>query len=300
MRDGIATGLAALILLAGCSAAERRADDVSNAMAENMAENVIEMNAMDNAALNATDNGAANLTANATTTNDQVDCAAIRDLASPSDCAAFTAQAKNIEQGLGAFNAPAAMTVRQPTEVRFAVGTIAAASETIESAGGAIYKTIRVPTKIGRYMTATLGGPGFKIENQGPAQRDLGASRSEVWIWDVTPQRKGKLNLQLEVSVEAANAQGQRTRITLSRKIVPVEVAVSKADSIREQAEQSARDADLAAKVSKAWASFFTNLALAITAIGALIGAIWYFKIRKPGDPAPPQTPPKDQPGGKP
>jgi hypothetical protein len=294
------TLFAILLVVGGCS----KAADTTNVSAmDNMATDTVApdntSNAMENAA-NASGNAMENGTSNMTVRSGPAFCPILKRTASAADCAAITEQASNMEAGIGAFEAPAAMVLNQPAAVKFAVGAADAAEETAARVGGSIANTVQVKTKLGRFMTARLSGGGFKIVADGTPERDLGASGEELWLWQVTPERKGKLELLLTVSVEAADAAGQRTRIKLATKSVPVEVSVTPADAIREKAEQSARDADLAAKVSKSWAGFFTNLALAITALGALIGAIWYFKIRKPADPAAPPAPPKDQPGGKP
>ncbi len=285
--------LAGLMLVGGCSAAERPAGDAMNATEQNSTDaNAMNQasNASDNitnAASNAADNGMSNVTFR----SGNAYCPVLKRTASAEDCAAITTQADNLEAGMGAFEAPAAMVVGQPSTAKFAVGAEGAIAETTARVGGVIAKTVQVQTKIGRYMTARLSGGGFKIVADGTPERDLGASGEELWTWQVTPERKGTLELLLTVSVEAADARGQRTRIKLATKSVPVEVTVTKADQARADAEQSAKDAELAAKVSKSWASFFTNLALAVTALAGLIGAVWYFKVKKPGETPPPAPP---------
>lgn len=296
--------LAGLMFIAGCSAAEQRAEepvgspvespDDSNAMA-NAANSTGELtNAMANAAdADASDTG--NAMSNVSVRSGPTYCPILKRRASAADCEAITEQAESLEAGLGAFNAPATMVAGAPSTVKFAIGAAGDIVDTARTAGGTIVKTITVPTKLGRFMTARLSGAGFKIvaaDGLGP-ERDLGASDEELWTWQVTPERKGKLELLLTVSVEAADAAGQRTRIRLATRTVPVEVSVTRADQARAAAEQAAKDAELAAKVSKSWAGFFTNLALAITALGALIGAIWYFRIKKPDAPKPPEDKPK-------
>jgi hypothetical protein len=289
--------LAGLLLIGGCSAAERRADDVAATSSPDDVANAVDQtsNALGNA-MDAAGNPPSNGTSNVTVLMGPAFCPILKKVAPPEDCAAITAQADNLEAGVGAFNAPETMVMGEPVVAKFAVGAADVADETRSRVGGTIAKTIEIKTKLGRYMTARLSGAGFKIVADGAPERDLGASGVELWTWQVTPERKGKLELLLTVSVEAADAGGQRTRIKLATKSVPVEVGVTAADKRREAIDKAKGIADDTEPLLKSWTAWIGTLALLIGAISAVVVAIRMFGKKK--DPPTPPSPPKE--GDKP
>ncbi len=264
-----------------------------NAMAENVATDVGNAMTSDNTMANAanasgsTENGLGNLHGNMTMRSlTRINCPLLKRLATQEECDSVTAQAANLEAGVGAFKGPSAMTVNVPSDVEFAVGAKAEAEEAAASVGGTVKTTLQVPTKIGRYMTATLSGPGFKIAPQGTPERDLGADTNQLWIWQVTPERAGQLSLVLTVSVEAADDAGKRTPIKIANKTVTIDVGVTKADKRRDQISGATKTIEAVTPALDATTKLFYAIAALIGSIAAIYLAIRYFGRKKPDDAA--------------
>lgn len=56
--------------------------------------------------------------------------------------------------------------------------------------------------KVGRFMTATLGGDGFDITALTPASQEVPDGGNQTWAWSVTPREGGAKTLLLKTIVE--------------------------------------------------------------------------------------------------
>jgi hypothetical protein len=147
------------------------------------------------------------------------------------ECARYQEQQAQLERGVSAFRAPPRMLVGVASEVRLAIGRPEDAAEVAATAGGSTddRRTKMGTTRIGRIMRATLQGTGFDIVAVGEAERDLGGTSEEVWIWRVTPRDQGEHQLTAVLEVLAERGDSARERLAIYRSNATIAVDVTAA-----------------------------------------------------------------------
>lgn len=150
-------------------------------------------------------------------------CAPVHRRLPDAVCQNIKDQQAALEAGVAAFRPSERMERGTTTRVRLAIGAADGRAETARAAGGV--EADLVPVKIGRFMSATLSGANFQITPDRDPHRDLGASSSETWEWNVVPEREGQQILQAQVETFAVGDDGSRTRLSIYRS-EPIAVAV--------------------------------------------------------------------------
>jgi len=276
MRKSAVAALGALLVLTqACSQSES-----TNVMATNAAEVVTE--AETNVAGGSVVNNSASTY-----------CDAIQADAPPADCSRYAREKTNLKDGIAAFNPPRAMTVGKSEDLILSVGPKEKAAEVHEAVGGPVASHTEAAVKVGHYMTATLSGGGFKIDPEGPQQRELALNRMQTWQWKVTPTDPGARKLQLIVSSDASDAQGKVTKFELDNQTFDVNVQVSGKQKVLDTLDSGK--------------SIFDSLKGSLTALAgvlAAIGAVWaaaktnlFGLFRKSGASAAPTPPAPPVPG---
>lgn len=211
-------------------------------------------------------------------------CAPVRRRLSAADCQAITDQQASLESGIAAFKPPPTMVRGQVERVRFAIGSESDRATTVRAAGGDGDGGV-VPVKIGRFMTATLSGANFKITPIGDPGRDLGASSSELWEWDVEPQREGNHVLQVRVETFAESDDGERTRLSLYRSPpIAVAVVVSSRDQRLDRVRDFEEETTVWQRLVEALTGWFGAAAALVLAISLLVWRLRSFGRRPEAD----------------
>lgn len=164
-------------------------------------------------------------------------CDVVRAELPVGQCARYRAQRDRLESGVRAFHAPSEMVAGQTYEVRLAIGALANREEVVATAGGSAGDpgTNVKETRVGRFMRARLIGTSFDIAPLGEAERDLGGTSEEVWVWSVKPRQQGPNQLTAELEVLAVGAEGRRERLAIYRNNATVQVNVSAAQRREER-----------------------------------------------------------------
>ncbi|UZK66771.1 hypothetical protein [Sphingomonas sp. M1-B02] len=202
-----------------------------------------------------------------------VACDVVNDDVPEAECRDYERQKARLAPGLMSFDPPTTMLVGMSYELTLSVG-LAANAEAVRAVvrqEGRRLEERAIP--VGKYMTASLSGGAFQIEStgqEGPA-RTLGADRSDVWQWRVTPLAKGKQRLLLTVSVEAMGPGGARSRFALVTRPIEIAVEVSPADAQKAKAD----DREKRLKQGTSMLNLLRDWLMALAAVIAAAGGVW-------------------------
>lgn len=200
-------------------------------------------------------------------------CAAIEEPASPEDCARFEQLRGRLADGAAAFNAPATVKRGDTVRIRLAADRDATSSAPADAVDALSGDTVRIQTKVGRYMRAELSGDGFRIAALTPAAQDLFTSNAAVWEWDATAVTGGRHVLSLKTWVETRGPDGTMRPRWLKVEDRPVTVAVTWPMRLSDGVEATV-----------GWLGRGTNLLKALAALIVAAGGLW-LAIRQFGKP---------------
>lgn len=102
--------------------------------------------------------------------------------------------------------APTAMTVEEVRDVSAKVGLNVPIAELLRE----LDQQVEGSPRISAQMSATLTGPGFKIESTTPEEQTIAEGFPTVWTWNVTAKQEG--DEQLEVTLYAIVLDGDKER----------------------------------------------------------------------------------------
>lgn len=238
-------------------------------------------------------------------------CEALQRRVTPADCDDATALSDRAAQGVAAVNWPASMMQDRAYAIRLAIGqpqapTAPAAPDDAGDAPGpppdagqgpaaeaptpagrpaptpqaAVEalegETVEYAPLVGRFMSAELSGPAFKIAAKSPREQEVLADSVTVWDWEVTPTRPGVHPLTITTSVDFVDARGQRLPLRRTVETKTLEVKVS--------------FVSMAARVFRDLPGWLKGLAAILGGAAGVVGA-WYAlrkALKGPGAPAAP------------
>jgi hypothetical protein len=87
-------------------------------------------------------------------------------------------------------------------------------------------QTERIIPKVGRFMSAELGGDGFTVKPSGPVPHEIPPGEQATWQWEVTPTAGGVHTLTLKTVVEGV-VGGKRYPLSRTETVRNVQVRVS-------------------------------------------------------------------------
>ncbi|HMG47252.1 MAG TPA: hypothetical protein VK614_07310 [Allosphingosinicella sp.] len=215
---------------------------------------------------------------------DNAYCDVVRRYVTAAECARFREQLARLESGVTAFRTPRQMLVGQPSEVRLAIGAPEQAEEVAATAGGSTTdgRTKMGTTRIGRIMRARLEGSDFDIVAVGDAERDLGATSEEVWIWRVTPRDRGQHQLTAVLEVLAERGESGRERLAIYRGNATIEVDVTAAQKGAQRHQERMTALQRLKELLTSTEGVLAALAAVLAAIGLVV-----WRVRRIGkDPA--------------
>lgn len=137
-------------------------------------------------------------------------------------------------------------------------------------------ETVEYAPLVGRFMSAELSGPAFKIAAKSPREQEVLADSVTVWDWEVTPTRPGTHPLTITTSVDFVDARGQRLPLRRTVETKTLEVKVS--------------FVSMAARVFRDLPGWLKGLAAILGGATGVVGA-WYAlrkALKGPGAPAAP------------
>lgn len=201
-------------------------------------------------------------------------CADIEEPATPEACERYRQIHRGLDDGAAAFNAPSVINRGATVRVRFAVDRQANSTGPAAAVEALPGETIKLVTKVGRYMRAELSGDGFRVVGLNPASQDLFTSDSAIWEWDVTAVSGGDRVLSLKTWVEARGPDG-----ALRPRWLKVEDRAIKVEVPWQMRLSDGSDTALA------WFARGSNLLKAVAALVVAAGALW-LAIKQFGKPS--------------
>jgi hypothetical protein len=201
-------------------------------------------------------------------------CDIIQQAVAAADCARYRAVRNSLQTGSAAFNAPKQMVRGDTVRIHLVIDRAAGSARPARSVDALEGDTVAFPTRVGRFMSATLSGEGFAVKALSTEQQDLFVADAALWEWDVTARTAGKHRiLTLKTFVHVPAPDGSLKAQDFSIEDRPIDVVVK-------ASEMAADTADTAT----AWFGRGTNLFKALAGLLAAAGAAWlaFRKLRGP------------------
>ena len=145
-------------------------------------------------------------------------------------CRSLNDQFQNLEDGVGALNAPSEMNLNSDYAVALTIGRDEDEAEvrrTAKAEAGPKSTSDVGNVWLAHRMRVTLSGSAFRIRPEGEAERELGLSRQATWRWQVTPTGEGPQSLVATVLPIAVLSDGRRLELEPARRVLDVNVSVT-------------------------------------------------------------------------
>jgi hypothetical protein len=174
----------------------------------------------------------------------RVKCDVIEEMVTEEDCEDAETLAEDVKPGAAALDVPDPMTRGRPSQVTLVIdrrslaaihqietagkpATEGAAETPNQVAGGLPGKDYAFASGVGRFMTASLAGQGFKIRLLSPEDplQEIARDGQGIWIWEVIPETAGPHILTAKTeAVVVIGGHSHRLGNGMTSKNVRVEV----------------------------------------------------------------------------